>query len=112
MDNFDTICNGDAERILGSIKRCLRIKTDTFDDEIKELFEAALLDLSLVGIETAFFENALIFQAIKTYIRLKFGQPVDYDRLKSSYDEQKAQLMTSSEYRKIQVMCCGGEDDG
>lgn len=112
MDNFDTICDGDATRILESIKRSMRIKTTAFDDEIKELFEAALLDLNLVGIETAFFENALIFQAVKTYCKLNFGQPEDYDRLKTSYDEQKAQLITSSDYRKIRVMCCGGEDDG
>lgn len=39
-----------------------------------------------------------IKQAIITYCRLNFGTPDDYDRLKASYDEQRAQLKVSSEY--------------
>ena len=42
--------------------------------------------------------GALVSQAVITYCRLNFGQPDDYDRLKRSYDEQKAQLRTNTGY--------------
>jgi hypothetical protein len=42
--------------------------------------------------------DPLVFRAVATYCRLHFGSPEDYDRLKSSYDEQKGQLITASGY--------------
>ena len=42
--------------------------------------------------------NPLIKRAILTYVRMNFGTPPDYDRLKASYDEQKAQMQTATGY--------------
>ena len=40
----------------------------------------------------------LVQRAVLTYCRMNFGQPDDYERLKASYDEQKAQLSTCTGY--------------
>ena len=40
----------------------------------------------------------VIIQAVITYCKMNFGLPEDYDRLKRSYDEQKAQLGTATNY--------------
>lgn len=88
--------------MLDLVKKALRIMTDAFDDELNMLIEAACMDLGIAGVtEDAAITNsndALIQRAIITYCKMNFGLPEDYDRLKSSYDEQKAQLATSTGY--------------
>ena len=42
--------------------------------------------------------DPLYVQAVITYARAHFGSPEDYDRLKASYDEQKAQLQMATGY--------------
>ena len=42
--------------------------------------------------------DALVKQAEITYFLMNFGDPDSYDRLKKSYDEQKAQLATCTGY--------------
>ena len=82
---------------LAAAKLALRITTDAFDSEINDLLDAALLDMGVAGVipETM---DSLVQQAAITYVRMHFGQPDDYDRLKRSYDEQKAQLATCTGY--------------
>ena len=81
-------------------KMTLRITTNAFDDEIQALITAAYADLTTGGmipiasITTSTDAETLADRAAMTYVRLNFGQPDDYDRLKKSYDEQKAQLRT------------------
>lgn len=84
--------------ILTAVKLSLRITTDAFDAEITDLINAALLDLGIAGVTEDDTANALIRRAVTTYCRMHFGQPDDYDRLKSSYDEQKAQLSMATGY--------------
>ena len=76
----------------------LRITTTAFDAEILSLLQAALLDLGVAGVVIPDNVDALVQQACITYVRANFGQPDDYDRLKRSYDEQKAQLSTCTGY--------------
>ena len=33
-----------------------------------------------------------------TYVRMSFGAPANYDKLKAAYDEQKATLMNATGY--------------
>ena len=61
--------------MLDLVKLALRISTDAFDDELE-----------------------MLIRAVITYVKAHFGEPDDYDRLKKSYDEQKAQLITASGY--------------
>jgi len=88
--------------MLERVKLALRITTDAFDSEITGLIKAALADLGLVGIAPMLLltgtSDELIITAVITYVKLHFGEPSDPDRLKKSYDEQKAQLITASGY--------------
>lgn len=96
--------------LLQKVKTALRISSDAFDAEISDLLEAGLLDLAIVGAdiyverdsETGAIASCdpLIQRALTTYVRLNFGSPEDYDRLKRSYDEQKAQLRCNPQYAR------------
>lgn len=85
--------------MLEKVKTALRVSTDVFDDEIQDLINAAMLDLGIAGVTNDDTTNALIIRAVITYCRLHFGDHVDeYDRLKASYDEQKAQMSMATGY--------------
>lgn len=83
--------------MLERVKLALRIATNAFDAELLGLIQSALKDLHLVGVKTA-IEDELVITAVITYVKLHFGEPSDPDRLKASYDEQKAQLITATGY--------------
>lgn len=80
--------------MLEKVKLALRIVTNAFDNELNDLIDAAKLDLGVAGVIVPSQIDALVNQAIITYCKMHFGQPDEYDRLKRSYDEQKAQLVT------------------
>ena len=88
---------------LEELKLELRITTDVFENELTSLIERAVADLGLAGIVSNVLTAdypAIIQQAIVTFCKMNFGEkdPSVYDRLKRSYDEQKAQLMTATGY--------------
>ena len=85
---------------LYKVKMAMRISTDAFDQEILDLIDAALLDLGIAGANgsNVVLTDALTLRAVVTYCRLSFGSPEEYDRLKKSYDEQKAQMKTATGY--------------
>lgn len=83
---------------LAKIKLSMRIITELFDGELYDLIDAAMLDLGIAGVSNTALTDALVLRAVTTYCRLNFGQPDDYERLKASYDEQKAQLRTATNY--------------
>lgn len=89
-------CN---QKLLEKVKLALRIKTDAFDSELNELISAAATDLGIAGVLVK-SENPepILSRAIITYCKMSFGLPEDYDRLKRSYDEQKAQLSNATGY--------------
>ena len=84
--------------IKDAVKLALRITTTAFDSEIEDLISAAIIDLSQAGITNEDTSDPMIRRAVITYCRLSFGEPSDYDRLKKSYDEQKAQMGMASGY--------------
>lgn len=85
--------------MLDKVKLALRVTTDAFDEEITDLIEAACGDLGIVGVgASSSTDDPLLIRAITTYCKAHFGEPDEYDRLKASYDEQKAQLITATGY--------------
>ena len=84
--------------MLDQVKLALRISTTAYDTELTYLIEAAKLDLGIAGVVLPEELDALVQRAIITYCKMSFGLPEDYDRLKRSYDEQKAQLSTATGY--------------
>lgn len=84
--------------MLEMVKTALRIKTNVYDSELTYLIAAAQLDLGIAGVVLPAEMDEIVQRAIITYCKMSFGLPEDYDRLKKSYDEQKAQLVTATGY--------------
>lgn len=84
--------------MLEKVKMALRVSTDALDDELNDLIAAAQLDLGIAGVVLPDTLDAICTRAIITYCKMHFGLPEDADRLKKSYDEQKAQLVTATGY--------------
>ncbi len=84
--------------MLEKVKMALRITTNAYNDELTDLIASAQLDLGIAGVVVPDEIDALVTRAIITYCKVHFGLSEDADRLKRSYDEQKAQLVTCSGY--------------
>ena len=84
--------------ILDKVKMGLRISTTAYDEELADLINAARLDLGIAGVTVSSELDEIVTRAIITFCKMSFGVPEDYDRLKKSYDEQKAQLVTATGY--------------
>lgn len=90
--------------LLDDVKVACRVTSTAFDSELTDLINSAMKDLGITDIRsdvvTTTGTDALVKQAIITYVRMSFGFEADsyYNRLKGSYDEQKAQLAMSSMY--------------
>ena len=83
---------------LDKVKMGLRISTTAYDEELSDLITAAKLDMGIAGVVVPSALDEIVTRAIITYCKMSFGLPEDYDRLKMSYDEQKAQLVTATGY--------------
>lgn len=89
----------DYTPILNKARIALRIKTNAFDDEILDLIKASVSTLETRGVTVEVEDNMvepMVLRAILTYVRMHFGQPDDYDRLKEAWETQLGQLMTTS----------------
>lgn len=84
--------------LISAAKLARRMTTDAFDSEVERLLNAAIQDLGCAGVVLPTEATALAVQACITYFLANFGEPDHYDRLKASYDEQKAQLRTRTGY--------------
>lgn len=84
--------------LIDNCKMAMRIATTAYDAEIQQYIDAAKLDLGIAGVEIPQTADALVEKAIMTYVRMSFGAPSNYDKLKASYDEQKAQMMNATGY--------------
>lgn len=85
------------QEMLEACKTSLRIATTAYDQEITGYINSAQMDLGIAGVVFDSVDD-LVLTAIRTYVRMRFGSPSDYDRLKTAYDEQKAQLQTATGY--------------
>lgn len=92
--------------LLEKVKVACRVASDAYDDELQALIYAALADIGITDVSPAVLEEhsapPLVEQAVKTYCRIYFpytNEGVEMrDRVKAAYDEQKAQLLMSSDY--------------
>ena len=99
--------------MLEKVKMALRITTDAYDDELRDLILAGAKDLGIAGVDLAEDpdpdesdpgeDDPIVTRAIITYCKMQFGLPEDFDRLKRSYDEQKAQLSNATGYTDWEV---------
>jgi len=100
--------------MLSECKLALRITASVYDAELCSLMDAAAKDLTIAGVQlpgtvsfamtqrgisdTSTLTDALCQRAIFTYVRMNFGSPDDFDRLRESYAAQKVQLMHATGY--------------
>lgn len=89
--------------MLEKVKLALRVVTSAFDDELTDMIAAARYDLGIAGVVIPEEMNELVTRAIITYCKMNFGIPEDYDRLKRSYDEQKAQMSNATGFTDWEV---------
>lgn len=81
------------------VRQAARITTTSYDSvQLTQLIKAAQADLGIAGVEVPSTYDDLVAQAVVTYCLMNFGLVDEYDRLKKSYDEQKAQLVTATGY--------------
>ncbi len=90
-----------AQLVLACKLAC-RVSSDSTDSEFNDLINAGFGDLEISGIAdtqgnpyTAETADQLVIIAIKTYVKLHYGDLLsmdEYDKLNASYWEQKAQL--------------------
>lgn len=86
------------QTLIESAKMAARISTAAFDSQVDMLLDSAMLDLGVAGVEVPETLTPIVKQAAITYFLMHFGAPEEYDMLKRSYDEQKAQLSTCTGY--------------
>ena len=104
--------------MLKECKQALRITTDAYDGELASLMKAGAADLKAAGViipgtvsftttvttagdsvtDNSNLKDDWVKRAIFTYVRMHFGSPDDYDRLRESYNVQKTQLMHTDGY--------------
>ena len=88
--------------LIDDVKQACRVTSSAYDSERADLVEAALADMGITDIAPEFLAETsippLVKRAVLTYCKMNFGLPEDYDRLKRSYDEQKAQLISATGY--------------
>ena len=83
-----------ASTLIAAFKMAKRLTTTAYDAQIGMLLDTAALDLGVAGVVIPSPASSLVEQAQITYALMNFGEPENYDKLKKSYDEQKAQLAT------------------
>lgn len=86
--------------LLEKTKLALRVTVNNYDADLTALIAAAQLDLGIAGVDLPAELDAICERAIITYCKIHFSALTDgeYSRLKASYDEQKAQLVTATGY--------------
>jgi len=100
--------------MLNECKLALRITATVYDGELCSLMDAAAKDLTTAGVvlpgtvsfqttnqgisDTSTLTDALCQRAIFTYVRMMFGSPDDYERLREAYSAQKVTLMHAAAY--------------
>ncbi len=83
---------------LAAVKLAMGITAEAYDAEISDLIDAGLADLELTCGTPQDITDKLVLQAVKTYVRMSFRSPADYDRLRQAYESQKGQLMIATGY--------------
>jgi hypothetical protein len=85
--------------MLEKIKKSLRITHTSLDDEIQDLIDGSLADLSLSGVKTIVETDPLILRAVTIYCKANFGlENSDSEKYQTSYNSLKIHLALASDY--------------
>ena len=91
--------------MLEAIKTALRISTSAFDNEIQTLIDAAIMEMSGLGVTaaTSTTTDPQIISAVVAYCKWLFGNNEDADRWRDIYHIKLGQLKTMSGYTDWEV---------
>lgn len=92
--------------LLDKVKVACRVTSSAYNEELTDLIAAAFADLGITDIKSGLLTEdniePLVQRAVITYCKMNFGFATlmedQYNRLKASYDEQKAQMLMNSTY--------------
>lgn len=85
--------------MLEKVKLALRIKINSFDNEIEDLIEACKIDLSMSGVKKINEDDVIIQRSIIVYCKANFGlDNKDSEKYQKSYDLLKQSLSLCGDY--------------
>lgn len=84
--------------MLEKVKLAMAITTDAYDAEIRDLIDAAFLDLGIAGVNSDLIHDKLIQRAVITYCRMMFHSPADFENLRWAYESLKGQMAIATGY--------------
>ena len=87
-----------TEEMIASARKWLRIATQSRDDEIRQVMEACLLDLSVGGVAVVNPADNLISKAIKLYLKAQFGYDSNSVKFEEAYEHLKRALALCGDY--------------
>ena len=87
-----------SNELITSARGWLRTATTLRDDEIRQVMEACLIDLSIGGVAVIDVEDQAIQQAIKLYLKSQFGYDAKAEKFGQAYEHLKAALALCGDY--------------
>ena len=88
----------EEDALVVSARGWLRIATKSRDDEIRQVIDACLIDLSIGGVAVIDTEDPAIQQAIKLYLKSQFGYDAKAEKFGQAYEHLKAALALCGDY--------------
>lgn len=85
--------------MLEKVRTALRITHNKLDDELQDVINACIYDLSISGIKNIDENDPLIQQAVKTYAKAEYEQDVNKaNRLTQAYVSLKISMSLCGDY--------------
>lgn len=85
--------------MLEKVRTALRITHNKLDDELQDVINACIYDLSISGIKNIDENDPLIQQAVKTYAKAEYEQDVNKaNRLTQAYVSLKISMALCGDY--------------
>jgi hypothetical protein len=91
--------------MLEKVKLALDYSDSTYDSELTNLINAALLDLGIAGLTDIDETDPLIILAVITFCKMNFKTPENFNQLAATYHSLKSTLGVVSDYSSF----TGGE---
>lgn len=93
------------EDIVEKIKERIRVKSESSDEEVKDLIDACKKELEMKGV---YGDEAdpIYYQAIVLYCKAHYGYDEDSERFEKAYNSLRDSMYLSGNYKKKE----GGEN--
>ena len=92
----NTVTEEDA--LVVAARKWLRISTTSQDEEISQVVDACLIDLSMGGVAVVSESDPVIQQAVQLYLKAQFGYDAKAQQFDMAYEHLKAALALCGDY--------------